>query len=162
MCLDCFCDFIKPRVPSPTTQFLLSKASAMYRTCAEDTAVKLWGVSTCSSGPGSCRRKPNSPELFIPRTEFSAPLFEPLLNGSSKQRETTMWIKIENVDPLIWKLKMCVSTFYGHMAVGGESPCECQGGSERSSSSVTPSAEEGMHSSLIEAFWEWMAVEIQL
>lgn len=47
------------------------------------------------------------------------------------------------------------------MALGGESPCRSQGGSE-SSSSVVSSAEEGMHSSLIEAFWQWMAVEIQL
>lgn len=46
------------------------------------------------------------------------------------------------------------------MAVGEESLCKCIGGSE--SSGVVCSAEEGMHSSLIEAFWERMAVEIQL
>lgn len=54
----------------------------------------------------------------------------------------------------MWKLKTGVS----HMAVGEESPCKCLGGSE--SSGVVSRAEEGMHSSLIEAFWEWMAVEI--
>lgn len=54
---------------------------------------------------------------------------------------------------------MDVSIFYSHTAVGEEIPCECIGGSE--SSTVVSSAEQGMHSSLIEAFWEWMAVEIQ-
>lgn len=58
------------------------------------------------------------------------------------------------------KLKMGVSTSYSQMAVGEESPGQCLGGLE--SSSVVSSTEEGMHSSLIEAFWEWMAVEMQL
>lgn len=120
-------DFIKPRVPTLTTQSLPSKALAMLRTCAEYTVVKLWGASTCSSEPGSCRRITNRPEFFNPGTEFSAPLFEPLPNCSSKPRETAGWIKTENVHPLFWKLGMCASTFYGHMAVGGESPCKCQG-----------------------------------
>lgn len=55
---------------------------------------------------------------------------------------------------------MGVSTSYSRAAVGEESPCKRRGGSE--GSSVVSSAEEGMHSSLIEAFWEWTAVEIHL
>lgn len=57
-------------------------------------------------------------------------------------------------------MKMGISTSYSHRAVGKESSCKRLGGS--GSSSVVSSAKEGMHSSLIEAFWEWMAVEIQL
>lgn len=155
--LDYFCDFIKPRVPSLTTQFLPSKALAAYRTCAEDTVVKLRGAHTCSSEPGSCRKKPNRPEFFIPRTDLSAPLFEPLPNCSSKPKEAASWIKTENVHPFIWKLRMCASTFYRLMAVGGESPWWL-----REQRQCGFRAEEGMHSSLIEAFWEWMVVEIQL
>lgn len=158
--LDYFCNFIKPRAPSLTSKSLPSKALAMYRTCAEDTVLKLLGVPTSSSEPGSCRRKPNGLEFFIPKPELSAPLFEPLPNCSSKPGETASWIKTGNVHPLLWKLGMCVSTFYRHMAVGGESPSKCQGGSE-SSSSVVSRAEEGIHSSLIEAFWV-NVVEIQL
>lgn len=52
------------------TQSLPSKASMMYTTCVKDTAVKLWGLPTCSSGSGPCRSKPVRPKLLIPRTQI--------------------------------------------------------------------------------------------
>lgn len=73
------------------TQSLPSKMSMMYTTCVEDTALKLWGVPTCSSGSGINSSSQN--RLSQKHRSFSAPLFEPLPNCNRKPGETPILTK---------------------------------------------------------------------
>ena len=59
-----------PKIHHSPHTVLHSKASMMYTTCVKDTAVKLWGVPTCSSGSDPCRSKPIRPKLLIPRIQI--------------------------------------------------------------------------------------------
>lgn len=105
---DYFSDLRKPWDSSLSTSSpSSSRASTMHTACADGTAVKQWGLPTCSPASGPAGINPVGKNcLSRAHSCISAPPCEPLPNGDSNLEERAFW---SNFQAQIRKLKMNVS-----------------------------------------------------